>query len=178
MRKRTGIGLVLGGILGGLLAASIFVTAMPAPAAEVTRVPVPTFTPTPGGSQGEYAQQATHFQQALAQAMTEVGELLATPKINDAAWGTQVAEAMDRVESAYAQLVRLQPTENWRAFHNEMTEGAAECSAAMRVLDLALEEQDRNAVGIVGALLQRCQTHLAIAQQLVDSLETSTKTLP
>lgn len=172
MRKRTGIGLVLGGIIGGLLAASIFVSAMPAPAAEVTRVPVPTFTPTPGGMLGDYAQQATQHQQALAQAMTEVGELLATPQLTDVTWGTQVAEAMDRVESAYTQLVRLEPTESWRAFHGEMTAGAAECSAAMRVLDLALEEQERNAVGVVSALLQRCQTHLATAQQLVVDLET------
>lgn len=178
MRKRTGIGLVLGGILGGLLAASIFVSAMPAPAAEVPRVPVPTFTPTPGGPQGDYAQQATHYQQALAQAMTQVGELLAAPRLSDATWGMQVAEAMDRVESAYAQLVRLQPPENWRAFHNEMTEGAAECSAAMRVLDLTLEEQDRTAVGVAGALLQRCQMHLATAQQLVERVETSIESQP
>jgi hypothetical protein len=173
MRKRTGLGLVLAGLIVGVFAASIFVSAVPAPAAEPTRLPVPTFTPTPGGIQGEYAELATQYQKDLADAMSQVGQLLATPQLADAAWNAQVAEAMTSVESAYAQLSRLEPTDGWRDFHGEMMAGAADCSAAMRVLDFALDEQDRSAVGVVSGLLTSCQSHLVAAQQLVADMGSS-----
>lgn len=172
MHKRTGFGLIFGGLIAGVLATSFFMSSMPAPAAEPTRVPVPTFTPTPsstqlGAIQGEYAELATQHQQALAQAMTKVAELLASPRLGDELWQKEVAGAMDAVETAYAHLLRLEPDEKWASFHREMTTGAADCNAAMRVLGFAIEEQDRDAVGVVGALLGRCQSHLVAAEQLV-----------
>ncbi len=120
-----------------------------------------------GAMQGDYAELATQYQQALAQAMTVVGELLATPQLDDVAWQTQVAEAMAEVEKAYALLLRLQPDDEWRPFHEELISGAADCNAAMRVLDLVLDEEDRSAVSVVGSLLGRCQSHLSAAGQLV-----------
>ena len=178
MRKRTGLSLVLGGLIVGVFAASIFVSAVPAPAAEPTRLPVPTFTPTPGGMQGDYAELATQFQKELAEAMSQVGQLLAVPQLADVAWNAQVADAMESVESAYARLSRLEPTDDWRDFHSEMMAGAADCSAAMRVLDLALAQQDRSAVSVVSGLLQSCQNHLVAAQQLVAAMGTSVEATP
>ena len=168
MQKRIAFGLVFSGVVVGVIVASFFLSVTPLPAGEPTRVPVPTFTPTPGGVIGDYATLATQYQQALAQAMTDVGQLLATPKLTDAAWQAQVATAMDDVDGAYSLLVRLQPGDEWLPFHQEMIAGAADCSAAMRVLDLALEDEDRNAVAVVGALLGRCQSHLTAAGQLVE----------
>jgi hypothetical protein len=167
MRRQTGVGLVLGSLIAGVLATSFLMGGSPAPAAEPKRMPVPTFTPTPGGIQGDYAELATQYQQALAQAMTQVGQLLATPQLSDALWQAQVTVAMNDVGMAYAQLLRLEPSEKWAPFHREMTTGAADCNAAMRVLDLALDEEDRTAVSVVGALLNRCQSHLTAAEQLV-----------
>jgi hypothetical protein len=167
MRKRTGFGLVFGSLAAGVLAASFLMTGSPLPAAEPTRMPVSTLTPALDGAQGDYAELATQHQQALAQAMSQVGQLLAKPQLADGVWQGQVSDAMNRVENAYAQLLRLEPNEQWRPFHLEMIAGAADCNAAMRVLDLALENEDRSAVVVVGALLNRCQSHLTAAERLV-----------
>jgi hypothetical protein len=171
MRRQTGVGLVLGSLIAGVLVTSFLMSGSPAPAAEPKRLPVPTFTPTPGAMQGDYAELTTQYQQALAQAMTQVGQLLAAPQLADALWQAQVTVAMNEVEVAYSQLLRLEPSEAWAPFHREMTAGAADCNAAMRVLNLALEEEDRGAVSVVGALLNRCQLHLTAAEQLVDSTD-------
>lgn len=168
MQKRIGAGLIVGGVVVGALIASFFLSTTPLPAGEPTRMPVPTFTPTPGGVVGDYATLATQYQQALAQAMTDVGKLLAAPQLTDATWQTRVADAMDKVDNAYSLLLRLQPGDEWLPFHQEMIAGAADCSAAMRVLDLALDDEDRTAVAVVGALLGRCQSHLTAAGQLVE----------
>ncbi|MCC6455675.1 MAG: hypothetical protein IT328_12065 [Caldilineaceae bacterium] len=161
----------MGSLIAGVLATSFLMGGSPAPAAEPKRVPVPTFTPTPGGIHGDYAELATKYQQALAQAMTQVGQLLAAPQLADAGWQAQVTAAMSEVETAYAQLLRLEPNEKWAPFHREMTTGAADCNAAMRVLDLALDEEDRSAVSVVGALLNRCQSHLTAAEELVGTTQ-------
>jgi hypothetical protein len=117
--------------------------------------------------QGDYPELSAQYQQGLAQAMTDVSQLLATPKLADADWQADVAKSMGEVEAAYSLLLRLQPDALWQPFHQEMIAGAADCSAAMRVLDLALDEQDRAAVPVVGALLNRCQSHITAAGQLV-----------
>lgn len=167
MRRRTGLGLVVGGLVVGVVVIISMVSGTPPPVAEPTRVPAPTFTPTPGALQADYSELATQYQQALADAMTEVGQLLAAPQLADADWQAQVADAMVGVDDAYSWLLRLEPPEAWRPFHEEMITGAADCSAAMRVLDLALEEQDRSVVPVVAALLNRCHAHIAAASKLV-----------
>ena len=157
----------MGGVIVGVVVVFLLFGRTPHPAAEPAPIPVPTFTPTPGVMQGNYSQLATQYQQALADAMTQVGQLLAAPQLDDADWKAQVAEAIVDVDNAYTSLLRLEPPEAWRPFHQEMITGAADCSAAMRVLDLALDEQDRNAVPVVAALLNRCQSHINAASKLV-----------
>ncbi len=75
-----------------------------------------------------------------------------------------------QIESHYPVngFITLAGVPQWLPFHQEMIAGAADCSAAMRVLDLALDDKDRNAVAVVGALLGRCQFHLSAAGQLVE----------
>jgi hypothetical protein len=153
MRKRTRFGLLFGSLLVGVIAATFFLSGTPLPTELLTPepalMPVSMSTLTPNvtalsvsarvlkGVQGNYAELATQHQQALAQAMTTVGQLLATPQLADESWQAQVADAMNEVEGAYAALLRLQPSEEWRPFHQEMIAGAADCNAAMRVLDLS-----------------------------------------
>ena len=174
--RHTTIALVLFGLLFGLLVSAIIVTANRATATaaqEPTRAPVPTFTPTP--MQADYTRLATQHQQALAAGMSTVGTLLSAPRLSDPTWTGDVETAMRAVEAAYGSLVALQPPPVWANFHAAMTSGAADCGAAMRVLALTLDEQDRNAVPVVGKLLQRCQSQLAAAQQFVaDARATAT----
>ena len=156
---------MVGGMVAGGLLVSLLLSPTPSPAATAARAPVPTFTPTPALI---YAQAARLHQVALAEAMTAIGQLLAAPRLADADWVAQVETAMTAVETAYAALVQLVPEAELAAFHGEMSAGAADCTAAMRVLDLVLDEYDRAAVPVVGALLRRCQTHLDAAQPFVD----------
>jgi hypothetical protein len=74
---------------------------------------------------------------------------------------------MASVENAYEDLARLEPPADWVAFHTQVARGAGDCSAAMRVLALALDEQDRDAVRVVAALLRRCQTGMTEARTLL-----------
>lgn len=167
MRKRTGVALLMAGMIAGLVLTSTFITRTPAASEASERQPVPTFTPTPPASGADYAAAATQAQTDLAQALGRVGRLIGTPKLSDAAWSGDVHAAMARVETAYESLVRLQPPDGWASFHTQLARGAGDCSAAMRVLAWALDVQDRDGVRVVAALLYRCQTGMAEARTLI-----------
>lgn len=152
-------GVMVGVLLGTLLFVRLFRPASPSMQDTLSTVSV--------GNVADYASAAALQQRALADAMTSVGLLLANPQLGDAAWQAEVAKAMDDVDLAYSSLVRLEPDASLVAYHARMLEGAADCSAAMRVLDLALDEQNRDAVLIVVSLLNRCQAHINAAGELV-----------
>lgn len=158
--------IVAGAMVGVLLGTLLFVRLF-RPVSPSTLDSLPTATVTVSNIEGDYAAAAASQQRALADAMTSVGELLANPQLGDAGWQNEVAAAMDEVDLAYSSLVRLEPDAQFTAYHARMLEGAADCSAAMRVLDLALDEQNRDAVLIVVSLLHRCQTHINAAGELV-----------
>lgn len=167
MRKRTGVALLMAGVIAGLVLTSIWLARTPAASETPDRQPVPTFTPTPSVSAAGYSKAATQAQNELADALDAVGQLVAAPHLADAAWSAGVQEAMTQVDSAYLALVRLDPPVAWIPFHDQLSASAGECSAAMRVLDLALDDQDGGAVRVVAALLHRCQTGLAAARALL-----------
>ncbi len=167
MRKRTGAALIMAGLIVGLVLTPTLMTRIPAVSEVPERQPVPTFTPTPEASPADYMAAATEAQTQLALALGAVGRLIGLPRLDDSAWSAQVQQAMADAESAYARLVRLQPPPDWQPFHEQLAAGASDCSAAMRVLDLALDEQDREAVHVVAALLQRCQTGMVEARTLL-----------
>jgi hypothetical protein len=83
---------IVAGVLAGALVASALFARSPAVATEPTRAPVPTFTPTPPGGI-DYPVAATAAQQTLAQALTEIGRLIQSPQLADAAWTDQVETA-------------------------------------------------------------------------------------
>lgn len=167
MRKRTGAALIMAGMIAGLVLTSTLLTRTPAASETPDRLPVPTFTPTPPVSGADYAAAATQAQNELAAALGEAGRLIGAPDLSDTGWADQVRTAMAGVDRAYEGLVRLEPPDDWAAFHAQMARGAGDCSAAMRVLALALDEQDRTAVRVVAALLQRCQTGMVGARTLL-----------
>lgn len=167
MRKRTGAVLIMAGVIAGLVLTSIWLARTPAASETPDRQPVPTFTPTPPVSAAGYSEAATQAQNELAEALDAVGQLVGAPQLADAAWSARVQEAMSQVDSAYTALVRLEPPAEWMTFHDQLSTSAGDCSAAMRVLDLALDDQDRDAVRVVAALLHRCQTGLTAARTLL-----------
>lgn len=167
MHKRTGVALLMAGMIAGLVLTSTFITRTPAASEAPDRLPVPTFTSTPPASGADYAEAAAQAQTDLAQALGAVGRLIGTPNLADTAWTGDVHAAMVGVEAAYETLVRLQPPGDWASFHTQLARGAGDCSAAMRVLAWALDEQDRDGVRVVAALLQRCQTGMTEARTLI-----------
>ncbi len=182
MRKRAALGLViLGALLGILLASAVRFIDPPAQTATASipkAQPVPTFTPTPVRGPDDYAQAAAERQQMLAAALVRVGALVGAPRLDDANWRAEVATAMQEVEAAYGTLLGLQAPEPWQAFHRRLLSGAADCNAAMRVLALALDERQPATVGVVAALLGRCEAALHAAQDLVNNPTRQPETKP
>lgn len=154
---------VVGGVMIGVLLGTLLFVRLFRPNPQ----PLPDTTPVATNAFSDYAALAATQQHALADAMTSVGALLANPQLSNADWQADVAKAMADVDAAYSALVRLDPDASLVAYHQRMLEGAADCSAAMRVLDLALDEQNRDAVLIVVSLLNRCQAHINAAGELV-----------
>lgn len=156
---------IVAGVMVGVLLGSLLFLRLFRPDSQPVLESLPTATSSQASH--DYASAAAAQQHALADAMTSVGELLANPQLADANWQADVAAAIAQVDVAYSALVRLQPDDRLAAYHERMLDGAADCSAAMRVLDLALDEQNREAVSIVVSLLSRCQAHINAAGELV-----------
>lgn len=163
------VGLLVGYLVASLLSSPAAHTAAPVADAGARPAAIPTFTPTPVAA-NDYVLQAAAAQEALGVAMARAGALIATPQLGESTWLAEVEAAMQAVEAAYADLLRLQPPAAWQTFHARLTDGAADCNAAMHVLDLALQEQSPSMVTVVAALMDRCETTLTAAQELATEL--------